>query len=159
MCSRFLGVRMEHRVDPSFLELCAFSFFSALKGALPPSDVAKNLTGIYHSTPACKNCERYASELHISLKVALAVTEAEQKHKYWNILCKLKTLLYDTTRNIFATRFKNCGSSSVQTFRRGDRKEIGRIPGQTRVSSFMRDKKGKKSGEGEEGTCGIIYNG
>ena len=31
------------------------------------------------------------------------------------------------------------------------KKEIGRIPGQTRVSSFMRDKKGKKSGEGEEG--------
>ena len=150
---------MEHRVDPSFLELCAFSFFSALKGALPPSDVAKNLTGIYHSTPACKNCERYASELHISLKVALAVTEAEQKtnteiffanSKLYSII-QPETYLQRVSKTADHLRLKLSGEET--------KKEIGRIPGQTRVSSFMRDKKGKKSGEGEEGTCGIIYNG
>ena len=150
---------MEHRVDPSFLELCAFSFFSALKGALPPSDVAKNLTGIYHSTPACKNCERYASELHISLKVALAVTEAEQKtnteiffanSKLYSII-QPETYLQRVSKTADHLRFKLSGEETE--------KKLDAFLAKRVFRHLCEIRKGKRAEKEKKGTCGIIYNG
>lgn len=141
--------RMDHWVGRSFLELCAFSFFSALKGALPRSDVAKNLTGIYHSTPACKNWERYASESHISLKVALAVTASRKKmtifftRKHFKINTAHRTKKVCYLKHALSTSFQVRDNLRFKLSREGKQK-IGRIPGRTRVSSFMQDKKEKR---------------